>query len=281
MAGSTDTSGGARRPDALHSEPLRRDFADRDELVAYCRDVFPAAAEVDDHVSATRGGPCAAEARLAEVDPPRYGRTRNALDGAVTGLSPYLRHGVVGLAETRDLVIETAGSPRAAYKLLQELAWRDYYRRVLDDIGDDVWDDLEEWKTGYHADHYADELPEDFLRGETGNDFVDHTVHTLHETGYLHNQLRMKIAAYVVHWRRVKWQAGAAWMLSHLLDGDLASNNLSWQWVASTFGPKPYLFNEENLVKVTGGRLQGVGPGGQRPFAGSYDELNERLFERR
>lgn len=261
------------------TDPLPTDFASRDDLIAFCREAFPAAAEVDDHVSEIRGGRQAAEERLAAIEPAKYGRTRNALDGAVTGLSPYLRHGVLGLAETRDRVVEIAGAPHAAYKLLQELAWRDYWRRVLDEIGDGVWEDREPYKTGYDAADYAQELPPDFLAGETGNDFVDGVVRELSETGYLHNQLRMKIAAYVVHWRRVAWQAGARWMLSHLLDGDVASNNLSWQWVASTFAVKPYIFNQENLVKVTSGRYRGVDPDGSSPFAGTYDELNARLFE--
>jgi deoxyribodipyrimidine photo-lyase len=103
-------------------------------------------------------------------------------------------------------------------------------------------------------------------------------VRELYDTGYLHNQARMKLAAYVVHWRRVRWQAGAAWMLSRLLDGDLASNNLSWQWVASTFAAKPYLFNQENLQFVSRGRFAGVTPDGSSPFAGDYDELARRLF---
>ncbi|MEM6329976.1 MAG: FAD-binding domain-containing protein [Planctomycetota bacterium] len=258
---------------------LRTEFDSRDDLIAYCREQFPEAAGVGDQVSDTRGGPAAAEERLAAVDPVAYGRTRNQYGGAVTGLSPYLRHGVLGLAETVDRVKQMAGSPQSAFKLLQELAWRDYWRRVLDQIGSGVWHDQEEYKTGYDADDYADELPADFLAAETGIDFVDGTVRELHITGYLHNQGRMKIAAYVVHWRRVKWQAGARWMLSHLLDGDLASNNLSWQWVASTFAAKPYIFNQENLQKATAGRYRGVDAAtGQSPFAGSYDDLNDRLF---
>jgi hypothetical protein len=50
----------------------------------------------------------------------------------------------------------------------------------------------------------------------------------------------------------VDWRAGASWMQRLLLDGDQASNTLSWQWVASTFGSKPYFFNKENdlLFKV-------------------------------
>ena len=257
---------------------LRTDFDDRDDLVAYCVSQFPAAAAVSEAVSATRGGRTPAQERLDAVDPVAYGRTRNSYDGAVTRLSPYLRHGVLGLADTIRFVKQRAGSPQAGYKLLQELAWRDYWRRVLDQIGDEVWEDREPYKTGYDADDYADELPADFLEARTGIDFVDGTVGELDETGHLHNQARMKIAAYVVHWRRVKWQAGARWMLSHLLDGDLASNNLSWQWVASTFAAKPYIFNQENLQKATCGRYRGADATGESPFAGTYDELNARLF---
>ncbi|MEM1304390.1 MAG: FAD-binding domain-containing protein, partial [Planctomycetota bacterium] len=254
---------------------LPTDFADRDALIACCREHFPGAAAVEDSVSQTLGGAAAAGERLDAVDPIAYGKSRNDYGGAVTRLSPYLRHGVIDLAETVRFVKRQTGSPSAAFKLLQELAWRDYWRRVLDQIGGAVWEDQEPYKTGFDADDYADELPADFLAAETGIDFVDGTVRELHTTGYLHNQARMKIAAYVVHWRRVKWQAGARWMLSHLLDGDLASNNLSWQWVASTFAVKPYIFNQENLQKVTGGRYTGVDAAtGRSPFAGSYDDLN-------
>lgn len=257
---------------------LPNQFANREALIAYCRQAFPEATAVSDCVSTTRGGLAAAEERLAIIEPTQYGRTRNEFGGKVTRLSPYLRHGVLDLAETIRRVKGMVGSPHDAFKLLQELAWRDYWRRVLDEIGEDVWADQEEYKTGFASADYADDLPKDFLTASTGNDFVDGTVRELHETGHLHNQSRMKIAAYVVHWRRVKWQAGARWMLSHLLDGDLASNNLSWQWVASTFAAKPYIFNRENLEKVTKGMYTGYDADGTSPFEGSYDELNERLF---
>ncbi|MEM9351494.1 MAG: FAD-binding domain-containing protein [Planctomycetota bacterium] len=257
---------------------LKREFVDRENLIAYCREQFPEAVAVDDHVSETRGGLAEARVRLAAVEPVAYGRTRNALSGSVTGLSPYLRHGVLGLAETVRAVKQSVGSPASAQKLLQELAWRDYYRRVLDHLGDGVWEDCEPYKTGWDAEDYAEQMPEDVIAASTGKDFVDGAVGELYETGYLHNQLRMKLASYLVHWRRVRWQAGAAWMFSHLLDGDLASNNLSWQWVASTFASKPYIFNQENLIKVTEGRYRGVDADGTSPFAGTYDELGARLF---
>jgi deoxyribodipyrimidine photo-lyase len=65
----------------------------------------------------------------------------------------------------------------------------------------------------------------------------------------LHNHARLWLASYLVHLRKVHWHTGAGWMFGHLLDGDLASNHLSWQWVAGTGSSKPYLFNAENVAK--------------------------------
>jgi deoxyribodipyrimidine photo-lyase len=59
----------------------------------------------------------------------------------------------------------------------------------------------------------------------------------------------MWLASYVVHVRKVHWRCGADWLYGHLLDGDLASNHLSWQWVAGTGSRKPYLFNAENVAR--------------------------------
>jgi len=59
----------------------------------------------------------------------------------------------------------------------------------------------------------------------------------------------MWLASYVVHVRHVHWRSGADWLYGHLLDGDLASNHLSWQWVAGTGSSKPYLFNADNVAR--------------------------------
>ncbi len=72
---------------------------------------------------------------------------------------------------------------------------------------------------------------------------------------------------------------GASWFLEHLLDGDPASNNLSWQWVASTFSLKPYIFNRENLAPYSNGVYCRVCPHkGRCAFEGSYDALGHTLF---
>ena len=96
---------------------------------------------------------------------------------------------------------------------------------------------------------YGPELPRDIRQGATGVPVIDMAVRTLYATGYLHNHARMWLASYVVHLRKVHWRAGADWLYGHLLDGDLASNHLSWQWVAATGSHKPYLFNAQNVAR--------------------------------
>ena len=115
-----------------------------------------------------------------------------------------------------------------------------------------LWNDVEAYKTGYTAKDYAKKLPSDILNGTTGTACIDIFISNLIGSGYLHNHARMYLASYIVHFRRVKWQVGARWFLEQLIDGDEASNNFSWQWVASTFSNQPYIFNLENVQKYFG-----------------------------
>ncbi|MFN9969468.1 MAG: FAD-binding domain-containing protein, partial [Phycisphaerae bacterium] len=96
---------------------------------------------------------------------------------------------------------------------------------------------------------YRAELPDDLVSASTGVRVIDHAVRTLYASGYLHNHARMWLASYAVHLRKVDWLTGADWMYGHLLDGDLPSNHLSWQWVAGTLTGKPYLFNSDNVAR--------------------------------
>jgi len=251
---------------------------EHEALAEQLKGLFPQAAARDDQVAETPGGRRAGLAKMHAVEPGRYGKTRNHIHGAVTRLSPYLRHGALSLAEVRDHVLETS-SAKAGYKLIQELAWRDYWQRVYAEIGDLVWEDQEAPKTGLDPEDYDDQLPEELPAGETGLACMDGFAKELAQTGYLHNHARMWVAAYVIHYLRVKWQAGAAWFLTHLLDGDPASNNLSWQWVGSYFAHKPYIFNKWNIEKYTDGLYCKTCPRrSDCPFDESYEALNDRLF---
>ena len=257
------------------SSDMRRSFADRAELDAYLRHAFPAAAAVDDALpDRPVGGREAAEAQLRAFAIDGYAQSRNYLDGGVSRLAPYLRHGVLSLAEVRDAALDRAADPRDSAKFINELGWRDFYQRVYAADGD-IWRDREAYKTGFSAADYAADLPDDIRQGRTGT-ALDPFCRRLTAGGYLHNHARLWLAAYIVHWRRIRWQAGAAWFLTHLLDGDPASNNLSWQWVASTFSHKPYIFNRDNLRQY-GADLSAY-PAAACPFNLSYENLAARLF---
>ena len=90
-----------------------------------------------------RGGRAAALEAASRIDPGAYARTRNQLDGAITQLSPWLRHGVLSTAEVRDLAISRVAQPAEAEKLISELAWRDYWQRVYASLGEQIFHDLE------------------------------------------------------------------------------------------------------------------------------------------
>lgn len=249
---------------------LRRKFEDRADLLAYLRQQFPDAVG---ELSPIIGGRAAAEERLQSFDASLYAATRNHLSGNVSRLSPYLRHGVIALREVL-VFVRTRFAANRLYKFVQELAWRDYWQRVYAEVGDGIWADRERSKTGAV---YAAELPDEL--GHTGLACMDGFVRDLEETGYLHNHARMWLASYLIHWRRTAWQAGARWFLRHLVDGDPAANNLSWQWVASTFSAKPYVFNRENLERYTAGAYcAGCARREECPFDRSYEQIWRELF---
>ncbi|MEI6239825.1 MAG: FAD-binding domain-containing protein [Planctomycetia bacterium] len=227
-----------------------------------------------------RGGRRAALEQLAAVDPVAYATTRNHVGGAVTKLSPWIRHGVLSLAEVRDAALTRARVPEDATKLVSELGWRDYWRQVHAALGPAIESDIEPAAARRRGGWPLDRMPDDVLAGATGLACIDTFVRQLHETGWLHNHERMWLASWLVHTRGVRWQTGAAWFMEHLLDADPASNHLSWQWVAGTFSAKPYLFNRENLETYTSAAHCPTCPvRGRCDVEGTYDDLSARLFE--
>ncbi len=188
----------------------------------------------------------AAQARLAAVRPGEYARSRNAIDGAVTRLSPYITHGYFSLPQVLAGVRQKYRLD-AQHKFVYELGWREFFHHVWQNHGNGIFESLHEGVLPDAA--YGRELPDDIRHGATGVPVIDCAVRQLYATGYLHNHARMWLASYVVHLRKVHWKTGADWLYQHLLDGDLASNHLSWQWVAATGSHKPYLFNAENVAR--------------------------------
>ena len=217
----------------------------------------------------------AALRRLEAITPATYARSRNALDGAVTGLSPYLTHGLLDLAEAARHV--HARHPLGFDdKLVFEFAWREFFHHVWSRAagqGDAILQDMH-GHLPWHGS-YADAVPADIREGRTGVPAIDCAVRVLYATGYLHNHARMWLASYVVHLRKVHWRAGADWLVAHLLDGDLPSNHLSWQWVAATFSGKPYLFNADNVLKYAPAEAGGEWASPGTVIDNSYEALDQ------
>jgi deoxyribodipyrimidine photo-lyase len=128
-------------------------------------------------------------------------------------------------------------------KFVQELAWRDYWQHVWIDKKEQIKTDLQHTQTDV-SNH---KMPIAIVEANTGIIEVDQAIKELYSTGYMHNHMRMYVAAICCNVAKSHWLVPAKWLYSHLLDGDLASNHLSWQWVAGAFSNKKYVANQENI----------------------------------
>ena len=151
--------------------PLATRFDDRTALAAYVASLSNH--KPLDELSPIIGGRVEALSLLAVINPSQYSATRNHLDGAVTKLSPYIRHGILTLDEVRNHALDAVAKPKQAEKFIQELAWRDYWQRLYNNNPAAIWVDVEDYKTGFVADDYADDLPLDIAEGKTGVACID------------------------------------------------------------------------------------------------------------
>lgn len=180
---------------------------------------------------------------LDQVDPVLYARTRNFLHGAVTRLSPYISRGVITLPEILEHLRQKGFRRPAMEKFVQELCWREYFQRVWHFMGATMFTDIKQVQQPVlHR-----QLPKAIEIGNTGILAIDNGIKRLYAEGYLHNHLRMYIAGITCNLAGAHWSTPARWMYYHLLDGDLASNTCSWQWVAGSFSAKKYIANQENI----------------------------------
>lgn len=186
-------------------------------------------------------------ARIDQIKPVDYGKSRNFIDGAVTYLSPYISRGVVSIKQIQNLLLEKGYHSATIEKFLQELAWREYFQRIWQVKGGALFENLKQPQT----DVVHRQMIAAIANAKTGINVVDKMILEFYKTGYLHNHVRMYIASITCNIAKAHWSAPAQWMYYHLLDGDLASNTCSWQWVAGTFSSKKYYCNQENVNRHT------------------------------
>jgi deoxyribodipyrimidine photo-lyase len=209
-------------------------------------------------------------ARLADFTPrmgAAYAAGRNqdagpGAHGAVSGLSPWVRHRLVTEAEV-IAAAEAAHGAGGAAKFVQEVLWRTYWKGWIEQRPS-VWHDYKAAVARALADAAGEVAA--VAAGRTGIACMDCWARELVDTGTLHNHARMWFASIWCFTLRLPWQLGADLFLRHLRDADAASNTLSWRWVAGlqTRG-KPYIARAENIARYTGGRFNPVGELNEAP----------------
>lgn len=243
---------------------------DRQQRIEYLRRIFPQA--TGRNLTADwAGGRLYALDKLSEIDVKAYGKNRDFINGSVSKLSPYLRHGCITSKEVLAEVYSRSG-PKTN-KFIEELAYHTFWRENWYRHGDAIFSDMEPPKVPLGKKP----LPDFVKQGITGLPCMDEVVRSLNNEGYVHNHARMWFAAFLVHWLKVDWREAADWFETQLLDGDLASNHLSWQWIASTYSAKPYYFNKENLARFTGEAYCKTCQI-NCPFDNSYEDIHQQLF---
>ncbi len=185
--------------------------------------------------------------RIESINAIKYAKSRNFLDGSVTYLSPYLTHGVITTSDVFAIIMERY-SLKQAEKLVFELGWRDFYQMAYRWHGEAIFRDIRQGQDPVRSQ----EVPQTVVDAQTGIRVLDEAISALYATGYMHNHARMWLASLICNVAQTHWLQPSQWLYYHLLDGDLASNSLSWQWVAGTFSNKKYYANQENLNKYSG-----------------------------
>jgi deoxyribodipyrimidine photo-lyase len=201
----------------------------------------------------------AALARLEEFLPAagRYAAERNYVRPGhdnISRLSPWVQKRL--LLES-EIVAAARGqwSFPAVEKFVQEVYWRTYWKGWLEQRPA-AWtrwcDAVPRLRASLTAEQRS--TLEAALAGKTGIAGFDTWAQELVDTGYLHNHARMWFASIWIFTLRLPWELGAAFFYEHLLDGDVASNTLSWRWVAGLQTPgKTYVARADNIAFYTDG----------------------------
>ena len=211
-------------------------------------DGVPADPELGDVVLPEPGERAALERwrRFLDNGAATYAQTRDrpAVDGTSV-LSAYLKYGCL---HPRTLHADLSGSDG---KLAGELIWRDFYADLLWHRPESARQDLQPHMGALEYDEgpEADERFRRWATGTTGYPIVDAGMRQLLGEAWVHNRVRMVVASFLTKDLHLHWRRGARHFMQHLRDGDLASNQHGWQWVAGTgTDPSPY-FRVFNPVK--------------------------------
>lgn len=157
-----------------------------------------------------------------------YGKMRDVPgEEGTSRLSPWLRWGQIGPREvaSRMDLIDTDG--KRTYH--RELVWREFAYHVLFHFPDTPEKPLQPKYADFPWEPDENQLSA-WKQGLTGYPIIDAGMRELWQTGWMHNRVRMIVASFLVKHLLQSWERGAEWFWDTLVDADLASNTLGWQW---------------------------------------------------
>jgi len=227
-------------------EPAARDLADAGALDSVGETALPTLGDLgfdEPEADVPEAGTERARALLAdfcEDDVYRYAERRDyPADGATSRLAPHLKFGTIGVREVYEAAqaatadAETDEARESVEEFVGQLAWREFYTQVLyfdQGVVTENYKDYEqpiEWRDDPEA-------LQAWKDGETGYPIVDAGMRQLREEAYVHNRVRMIVAAFLTKDLLIDWRAGYDWYREKLADHDTANDNGGWQWAAST-----------------------------------------------
>ena len=172
-------------------------------------------------------------------------------------LSPYITHGILNETEIIKESLKKHSFSKCD-KFISEVLWRVYWRGWLE-IRPKVWRDYIYNLKSLNEDFKHNQNYRIALEGNTNIKCFNDWVYELKQTNYLHNHVRMWFASIWIFTLNLPWELGAAFFMKYLHDGDIATNTLSWRWVAGiqTIG-KNYLAKEWNIRKFTNEKYKNI-----------------------
>jgi deoxyribodipyrimidine photo-lyase len=146
---------------------------------------------------------------------------------ATSRISPYLHFGCLSPLEVATRLYGRDGGE----EFVRQLCWRDFFHQFLAAHPETAHRDVRDRAPRWSDDSDALTAWRD---GRTGFPLVDAGMRQLLREGWMHNRARMVVASFLTKDLMIDWRAGAAHFMEHLVDGDIAVNQLNWQWVAGT-----------------------------------------------
>lgn len=207
-------------PNQLHGTPVATPTLD---------ELLPAPAGVAPAVM--RGGEVAGTERLREwaaAHLHEYADRHDDLPGDATSrIAPYLHFGCLSPLEVATRLRGRDG----AGPFVRQLCWRDFYHQILAARPETSRRDFRDRGFTWNDDRDAFDA---WCAGRTGFPIVDAGMRQLLHEGFMHNRTRMVVASFLTKDLCIDWRWGAAHFMAHLVDGDVANNQLNWQWTAGT-----------------------------------------------